>query len=538
MKYSRFKDQDSGFKYLSLLAIAVAVVVATPIIFTFYNVLNIDVELWKRLYDTRLKMILTNTLRLLFSVGILTALIGVSTAWIVCRYEFKGKRMWEWALILPLAVPGYVLAYAYASIMAPGGVVQISWAKIFGATITMPSLYTFWGVSIVLSLVNYPYVYLLARASFLSQNVTYDEAARVLGVSKWKRVWSINIPMAYPGIFAGIALALMEVMADFGTVAMLRYPTFTEAIYRQMTGRYDSSGAAAIASVLVILTFLLLSLERHFRGRKKFEQTKGKFCRYIPKRLGLKSTFITITLMLLILCAAFFAPVTFLMKWSIETLFEGGLDSRFLRFTYNSLIVSAIGATAAVVLAIPIAYLHVRKPNLLNRAIYYLSTLGYSLPGPVIALGLLLTTSLLLPWVHGGITLLVIAYLVRFIPVTLQSQDSSISMVSRSLEDVAKTLGSDIWERIRRILLPLIKSGLLTGWVVVFVDCMKELPATLMLRPLAFDTLSVRVWMEVSESLWEMAALPALMIIITGLIPIAFVINRISSGIENDVKIT
>lgn len=525
----------SGFAYLTPLSIGVAAIVATPILFTLFNAVSVDPELWTRLYDTRLKVILSNTIKLLASVGVITALIGVTMAWIVTRYEFPGRKIWEWTLILPLAVPGYVLAYAYASIMAPGGPFQSLWSGLFGGAIKAPSLYSFWGVSLVLGLVNYPYVYLLTRASLLSQNVVYDEAASTLGVSIWRRRWSISIRMAYPGMVAGIALALMEVMADFGTVSILRYPTFTEAIYRQMTARFDPAGAAALGSALVLMTFLLLNLERHLRSRSRFEQTRGRVRTAAPRKLGFGEGMFCNSLIVILLGLAFFAPIFLLVKWSGEAALNGGLDARFLKFTSNTLLVSAIGATVAAALAVPAAYLHARKPDILNRSVFYLSTLGYSLPGPVIAVGLLLTAGLLFPWLYGGLALLITAYVVRFIPVAIHSQDSAISAVSKSLEDAARTLGAGPWRTIRRILLPLIKPGLLTGWVIIFVDCMKELPATLMLRPVAFDTLSVRVWMETSEALWEMAAPPALLIVLAGLFPIALLTRRTGRGGWHDV---
>lgn len=524
------------FTYLAPLSIGIAAVVAIPIAFTLFSAITVDMELWKRLYDTRLKVILPNTIKLLFSVGMLTLLIGVTTAWIVTRYDFRGKNIWEWVLILPLAVPGYVLAYAYASIMAPGGLAQNIWSSFFGDISKMPSLYSFWGVSLILSLVNYPYVYLLTRASLLNQNVKYHEAARVMGVSKIKRLWSINIRMAYPAIIAGLALALMEVMADFGTVALLRYPTFTEAIYRQMTARFDPSGAAALAFVLVAITFLLMNLERHFRGRRSFEQTKGSFRSQLPKRLNLRASLAVTALMLIIISFAFFIPFAMLISMAFDAISKGGLDSRFIRFTSNTILVSALGATAASILAVPAAYLHARRPNALNRAVYYMSSLGYSLPGPVIAVGILLTVAMFFNWLYGSLLLLLMAYVVRFMPISLQSQDSSISLISKSMDDAAKTLGAGTWRTFKDILLPLMRRGILAGWVVVFVDCMKELPATMMLRPLAFDTLAVRVWVEASESLWEMAALPSLLIVIAGVIPLIIIIKKM--GVRNGVEIT
>jgi iron(III) transport system permease protein len=524
------------FSYVQVIAVVIAAVVAVPTAFTIYNAVTVDIELWKRLYDTRLGVILPNTLKLLLSVGILTLVIGAASAWLITRHDFAGKKMWEWALILPLAVPGYVLAYAYASIMAPGGPVQEIWIKLFGDASSIPSLYSFWGISIVLGLVNYPYVYLLTRASLLSQNLKYDEAARVLGASRWRRFLRIDIPMAYPGIAAGVALALMEVMADFGTVALLRYPTFTEAVYRQMTARFDPSGAAALAFVLVMMTFLLLNLERHFRGRRVFEQTRGRFAPYIPKRLDGRKTLAATAVILLIVGPAFIAPVSMLIKIGAGAALNGGLDGRLFEFTWNTVLVSSIGATLAAVLALPAAYLHARRGSFLNRIVYYISTLGYSLPGPVIAVGLLLAFSWS-AYLQGSILLLLMAYLIRFMPVSLQAEESSISGISGSMEDAARTLGAGIWKRLRMVILPLIKPGLLTGWVVVFVDCMKELPATMMLRPLAFDTLSVRVWVEASESLWEMAALPALLIVIAGLLPLIIITRRMGEG-RNDVQIT
>jgi len=531
------KHKKSGFSYLTPLSIGVATIIATPIIFTLYNTATVDMQLWLRLYETRLKVILPNTIKLLLSVGILITLIGITTAWAITRYDFKGKKIWEWALILPLSMPGYVLAYAYASIMAPGGVIQTLWINLFGNASMMPSLYSFWGVSLVLSLVNYPYVYLLTRASLLSQNVAYEEAARVLGASRFKRFWSVNIRMAYPGIAVGVALALMEVLADFGTVAILRYPTFTEAIYRQMTSRFDPAGASALSSLLVGLSFLMLVIERHFRGKRLYEQTRGKFKQYIPKKLDLKKTILVTAIILVGVSIAFFMPVSLIVKWSIDTILKGAVDSRFIRFTFNTLYVSTIGATLAVILALPSAYLYARYPNRMNKTLYYLSTLGYSLPGPVIAVGIILTFSLIFPWLQGSIVLLLMAYVVRFIPITLQSQESSISMVSRSMEDTSKTLGATTWRTFTKILLPLIKPGLLTGWVIVFVDCMKELPATMMLRPLAFDTLSVRVWMETAEALWEMAAPSALLIVLSGLIPIVLMISKSRRWIKDGIQI-
>lgn len=523
-----------NFKYLIPLAVGIALLCAIPLIFTIVSVIKSEPELWKRLYETRLKIIFPNTIKLLLSVSLLTLIIGVSTALIVTHYDFKGRKIWEWALILPLAIPGYILAYAYASIMAPGGIAEKLWSSIFKG-IPTPSLYSFYGVSIILGLVNYPYVYLLARASFLNQNEVYSEAAKVMGVSKIKRIWAIKIKMAYPGIMAGLALALMEVMADFGTVTLLRYPTFTEAIYRQMTGRFDPSGAAALSFVLAVLAFLVLNIEKYFRGKRSFEQTKG-FKANIPKKLNFKGTLAVNILMLFILSFAFIIPSLMLLNMSFKAIMKGTLDPKLVKLILNSLFVSALGATLAVILALPIAYLHARYTNRLTQTMYYVSTLGYSLPGPVIAVGILLTVSYFLKALYGSIVLLFLAYVIRFMPIAIQSQDSALSMISRTVEEASKSLGAGFFKTFKDILLPLMKKGIISGWIIVFVDCMKELPATMMLRPLAFDTLAIKVWVEASESLWDMAALPALLIVFSGISPLILVIRK--TGFRNGIDIT
>ena len=514
------------FDALFFITLGVVVFVATPFFFLLYSLTSVPSELWIRLYETRLKEILPNTLKLMVSVGFLTALIGTTTAWIVTRYKFFGKGLWDWALILPLSVPGYILAYAYGSVFAPGGPFQSLWKALFGDLIEPPSIYNFWGVSIILSLVNYPYVYILARASFLSQNVTYEEVAKTLGVNSFARFWHINLRMAYPGIWAGVVLALMEVMADFGTVAMLRYPTFTEAIYRQMTGRFDPIGATALSSVLVLLSFILLNLQRYFKGKSSFEQTRGKYrvSKGIPVS-PVRALFFNLYI-LSVLGFAFLLPVSMLVFWSVETILMGALDSRFIRFTFNTLLVAGLASLIATILAFPIAYMHSKRQSILSKLFFYVSNFGYSLPGPVVAVSLLLIATSLFPGLYSGLLLLVIAYVVRFAPVSIQSQDSAMATVSKSVEDATKVLGSSLWDRFIRVFIPLIKPGILAGATIVFVDAMKELPATLLLRPIGFDTLSVRVWVEATEGFWKMASPSALLIVLVGLIPIALIVKR------------
>lgn len=520
--------QKNIYKYTPLLLPAgVAFLLATPLLFVLYSAITIDSSLWIRLWQTRLPFLFSNTLKLLIAVGATTLLLGVSFAWIMARYDFPGKKIWKWIMILPFAMPGYVLAYAYATIMAPGGLFYEFWTFMGGDLRSMPSLYSFWGVVAVLSLVNYPYIYLLSYAALLKTNVHYEESALVAGISRTKTALSITLPLIRPAIIAGLALGLMEVLADYGTVALLRYPTFTEAIVRQMQARFDPYGAAAIGAVLVILTISLLLVERFFRGRKEYVHIKGQSKAYVPKKTGRKASTLINGLFLFASTIAFFAPIVVLIVLSLMA----APAPDIWRLVLNTLSVSAIGAAIAVIVVLPIAYFHIRKKSLITSASSYAVTLGYSLPGPVVAVGLLLLTTTFVPILFGGFIILIFAYLVRFSPIALQSQESAIQQVSVSLEDASRTLGMTTVQTIKKITLPLIKPALLVALLLTTVDIIKELPATILLRPLAFDTLATRTWMMASEELWELAALPALLIVLAGLAPVVYIANKMGKGV-------
>lgn len=515
--------------YPSLLSAGVALLLATPLVFIIYSAITVDSSLWVRLWQTRLPFLLGNTAKLLLAVGITTLVLGVSLAWIMARYDFPGKKVWKWVMLLPFAVPGYVLAYAYATIMAPAGVFTSIWTFMGGDLLSMPSLYSFWGVTLVLSLVTYPYVYLISYVALLKTNVNFEESALVAGVSRRKTALFITLPMIRPAIIAGLSLALMEVLADYGTVALLRYPTLTEAIVRQMEARFDPYGAAAIGSVLVVFTISLLVIERFFRKRKEYVHIKGQAKVYQPKKLGKRAVGLVTGFLLIVSTMAFFAPLVVLIVLSLMV----APDPDLLRFAFNSLSVAAIGATIAVAMVLPIAYLHIRRKSLITITSSYAVTVGYSLPGPVVAVGLILLTTTFVPALFGGFIILIFAYLVRFSPIALQSQESAIQQISTSLEDASRTMGMTAAQTIKKITLPLIKPALLSAWILIFVDIIKELPATMLLRPLAFDTLAIQVWMMASEELWELAALPALLIVLVGLVPIIYIASQLEKGVNN-----
>lgn len=510
------------------LALFIVFFITAPTIFIVYNAFTIDAEIWIRLYETRLKFLLVNTLKLILGVGVIVLILGTLCAWIITRYEFWGKGFWQIALLLPITIPGYIMAYAYTSINSPASPFGKLLSDLSG-TITVPSLTPFLGAVLVLSFINYPYVYLLARASFLAQTESHEELARIYGLKGFRKLWKVNFSSALPGIMAGLALALMEVLSDFGTVSLLRYPTFTEAIYRQMTGRFDPYGASALSSVLLSLTILLVGIERYFRERGYYHTITGNFRPLVSKKLGFWGSTGLNVVLLFITTLSFFLPVSILLYWTVKCILEGLFDSRLVGFTLNTLIVSGLGALLASILAFPIAYFYTRGQGLVPKLIYHFGTVGYGLPGPVIAVALLFILKTFSPSLIGHFLILPFAYVVRFLPVAVQSQKTSLTSVSKSMEEVGVTLGAGFLKIFRKIIFPLTAPGFLTGTLLVFVDAMKELPATLMLRPLAFDTLAVRVYNDAVESLWESASLPALLIVISGFLPVYFLLKMSSS---------
>lgn len=499
-------------------SLGVVAIVTIPIFFVLYSVAMADYDLWVRLYETRLKVLLWNTLKLLFSVGLLVLCLGVLNAWLVTRYEFWGRGFWEWALVLPFAMPGYIMAYAYTSLTAPGSPVETLFISLFGTPLNISIGSPYLWATLILSFINYPYVYLLVRHSFLVQNEIYEDVARVHGVSGWQKFRQVNLMLAYPGITAGLALALMEVLADFGTVSLLRYPTFTEAIYRQMVGRFDPIGASALATVLLFLSFLLLNIERYFRGKAEFVNLTGQYRPFRIKKFGPVGNILVNLYFIVFTLLNFFLPLLIILFWAYRALLKGALEVRLLEFTLNSLYTAFLGALLATILAFPIAFIYARGKGFLRNLLFQTSTLGYALPGPVTALCLLLFFSSFYPSLIGSFFLLPLAYVIRFISVAVQAQSSSLLAISKNVEEVGYTLGVGPLRVLTKVTLPLASSGLLTGFLIIFVDSIKELPATLMLRPLAFDTLSVRVYNEAVESLWDMASIPALFILLVSLL--------------------
>ncbi len=518
-----------------LAAGAVALLVATPILIVVSSIATPSLDVWKHLWETQLTELIWNTLILIAGVGLGVAVLGTGLAWLVTMYRFPGRAAFEWLLILPLAMPAYVIGFVFLAIFDYAGPVQ-SWLRhAFGPGIWFPDVASPGGVVLVMTLVLYPYVYLLARAAFLEQSEATLEAAHALGANRRKVFWKIALPLARPSIVAGLALALMEALADFGTVAIYGFDTFTVAIYRVWFGLFDRGAATELASLLLLFTLTLYLVERSLRGRARFYQTEGKVRPATPKRLtGWKAGTAT-GVAGLVVVVAFVLPVAQLILWTVADL--GGSDyDRYSEYMLNTLTLGAVTTIVAVAAAVVVGYGLRLSRSRLVAAFGRIASMGYALPGSVIAVGVLvplafidhsLDALLLAFWgtgsgllLTGSMVGLVFAYLVRFLAVSCQTVEASLVKITPNMDMAGRSLGVSQGGVLWRIHLPLIRGGLCTAAILVFVDVIKEMPATLLLRPFGYETLALRVWELTSESLWQAAALPALTIVAVGILPV------------------
>lgn len=497
---------------LRLSAGIVAFAAAIPLCYVGYNALTVNQELWRTLFDTRVPELAWNTLTLSLSVSFLTLILGIPSAWIMSRYSFPGKKIWEWLLILPLAFPAYVLAYIY-SVFASKNILLNNF------------LFSFPGVSIVIAFATYPYVYLLTRSALANMNITYEEAARSLGTSFIQRLFRVIFPILRPSIVAGVSLVILYVLADFGTVSMLRYQTFTLAIYSQMIGRQNHQTAAALSIILVFFSIAFVFLERKFRGKSRFYQTQGRFRQRQLQDVRIHTAVIINIFLGTLAFLAFILPTMLLLQWTTAAIQKQIINMHFLKFALNTFLSASFAATVAICAAFPLSHAAVRRPNTIHLSFLHATYAASSLPGPVAALALLLTALAIIPSLYGTIFLLIIAYAIRFLPLALQTEEASLQQITPNFEHAARSLGAGHLRTQVKVIIPLIKKGISAAFIMVFLNAIKELPATLLLRPVGFDTLAVRVWLETSDNMYELAAPSALLIMLVSL-PALWLLQR------------
>ncbi len=534
-------NPDRGW---AVFGFALAVAAALPLAAVVWRAFAAEGGFWGHLAETVLPRYVANTLWIVLGVGAGTIAGGVGAAWLVSLCRFPGRRVFEWALLLPLAVPAYVVAYAYAGLFDAAGPVHAAlreWLGASGAVSWYPNIRSLWGAILVLILVLYPYVYMLARAAFLEQSVCVLEVSRTLGLTPWGSARRVALPLARPSIAVGAALALMEALNDFGAVQHFGVDTFVTAIYRVWLARGDATGAAQLALLLILFVAALVWIERASRGRAAFMHLSRRY-RPLPayelkgwRGIG-AAAFCFIPVFL-----GFLLPAAALGVWTIDQ-WSAAVDQRFWRLALNSFVLASGAAVLCVILGGAIAYAlrRGRQSRVLKGAAGVVG-LGYAVPGAVIAVGVALVlggfdrfvnslsggTAL---WLSGGLFALYFAYAVRFLPIALGAVESGFTRVTPHMDDAGRMLGYGPGGVFRRIHAPMLKGSLLTAALLVFVDVMKELPATLMLRPFNFDTLAIRTYEFASDEQLKLAAPAALAIVAVGIVPVILLSRAIAKA--------
>jgi len=423
-------------------------------------------------------------------------------------------------------MPTYVLAYIYAYLLGFGGPVEHVWQLVAGPEARIFSPQSYLGATLVMTLDTFPFVYLLSRSALLNLNVSFEEVSRASGISRLKTLWLVTLPLMRPSIAAGLALVILYVVSDFGAVSLLRYQTLTYAVFQQMTGRSDNTAASILSLLLVGLALLFLVTERWFRHRSRFYQTTGRYRRPERHRFGWLGTTMVTGYLALVVGASFGLPAYLLVIWSLSPEAQATIDNRFFGFLWNSGFLAACAATGGVLIGLPLAYMANRRPSWLNLGCLQAAYAGYVLPGPVAALAVLVLCLNLTPFLYGSVLVLIVAYVIHFLPAGLQSLEPALQQITPNLEEVARTLGLGVRQTWQRVTLPLMRNGFIVAWVLMFLQTMKELPATLLLRPVGFDTLAIRVWMEASEEYYQLAAPSALLIVLLGLPTLLLLLSK------------
>ena len=536
-----------GFDPWRVALVSIAALISVPVLVIVASLAQPYSPAWAHLLDTVLTDYVVNSLLLMVGVGAGTLVLGVTAAWLTSLCEFPGRRFFSWALLLPMAMPAYIIAYTYTGLLDFSGPLQTTLREAFGwryGEYYFPEIRSLGGAICMLSLVLYPYVYLLARVALLEQSTAVLEASRSLGKSPTQTLFQVALPMARPALVAGVSLALMETLADYGTVEYFGLTVFTTGIFRTWYGLGELGTAAQLAAFLLIFVFALIVLERWSRRRMRFHHSTA---RGQAARITLSGWNAVAACMIAasILALGFLVPAGQLALWASAD-WRAFASSDFLLLIGNSFSLAAMAAIACLLVALILGYGKRLRPAPLEAGAVRVASMGYAVPGTVIAVGVLIpfawldnrVDALARDWfdvstgliLSGTLFALVFAYVVRFLSVALQSVESGLERIRPSIDESARSLGQSPRGVLRHIHLPMLKGSLLTALLLVFVDVLKELPTTLILRPFNFNTLAVRTYELASDERLADAALPALAIVIIGLLPVILLTRTISRG--------
>jgi iron(III) transport system permease protein len=530
------------FDKLSAVTLSTAALLTLPIVVIIGQVFSQDLSIWHHLYNTVLFNYVSNTLLLMIGVGIGVLILGVSTAWWTSNFDFPGRKIVSLLLLMPMAMPAYIIAYTYTGLLDFAGPIQSFIRNAFQL-----SYGEYWffevrsltGAMLMLSFVLYPYVYLMSRAAFLSQSANLIDASRSLGVNPWQSFFRVTLPMARPAIIAGLSLVLMETLADYGTVQYFGVSTFTTGIFRTYYGLGSIAGAAQLATGLLGFVLLLVLLEKYSRRRiRYFNHTENS---QKAKRVHLSGAFqwVVLAWCLAPVSVGFIIPAMVLFYWSFQNTLL--IDSEFVLLIWNSFSLAFIAAIVAVSLALVLAYAARKSPGRIIKGAVQMTSLGYAMPGTIVAIGVVIAFNAFDDWLlsaierytefefglflSGTLISIIFAYTVRFLAVSLGSIQSGLQSIKPSIDQSAQLLGLSPAKIVRKVHVPLLKGSVLTAFLIVFVDVLKELPATLILRPFNFNTLAVRAYELASDERLVEVGPASLTIVLVGLIPV-FLLNR------------
>lgn len=489
-------------------------------------------DIWTHMRQYVLPQVLKNTVILLLMVTLISGIIGTALAWVTSMYRFPGQRFFAWALMLPLAMPAYVLAFVTVGIVDFSGPLQTALRE-FGFTTAIPSVRNVGGAGLVLSLAFYPYVYLLARQAFLSQGRRAIEAGQMLGLSRSKVFFRLALPQALPWVIGGLLLASMETLADFGAVSVFNVDTFTTAIYKAWFGFFSLTTAAQLAALLIGVVFIVVLFEQYWQAKRGNTVSQGSSHRFEaskPAQWGMA------LFCMLVFLIAFLIPFLQLLYWTALN-FQQDFDARYIDFVTNSLMIASMTTIFIAFLAIIIAWVKRQYPDKSTKLMTTLANLGYVVPGTVLAVGIFIPIAWLdnqliafgitsTQFLSGSVIVMLLALSTRFMTVSFQPVDRQLQRLTVNQEAAAKLLSDSPYQRWRQVMLPVLSPGVLTGLLMGFVEVMKEMPITLMTRRQGWDTLAVRVFEMTSEGMWGRAALPSLLIVLVGLIPVWILLRQ------------
>lgn len=531
-----------------LSVVLLALIMALPLFSLIGVAVSQQGESFEHIRQTVLSDYIVNTLILVFAVGVMVVLIGVPLAWLTANCKFWGRGFFSWALVLPLAMPGYIIAYVYTDLLDFAGPIQIALREKFGWSSAQDywffDIRTIEGAAIMLALVLFPYVYLMARAGFLEQHATLTHAARSLGMTPLKSFWRVSLPLARKSIVAGTALVMMETMADFATVDYFAVSTLTTAVYDTWLGHYDLASAAKLSSLMVLGVFALLYLEKA-QGRKSSQAIDAKLAKHsLNYHLGWFAGSMAFLYCSLILILAFVIPAAILANYGFNY-FDQSFDTGVFDYALSSISIAACTALLAVVVAMVLNYTNRIKPNINHNSAIKLASTGYAIPGTVLAIGVIIPLGFadrqINDWLEyyqypapglilsGTVVAIIFAHVVRFSAIANNAIEAGYRAISPSMDMVTRTLGRGRWALLSKVHFPLLKRSTVVAALLIFVESMKELPAALLLRPFDFQTLPTYVYQFASDEQLELASLGAILIVVVGLVPL-LILNRSLEG--------